>query len=71
MERHLFDLQDEPYVFSTDTTDLRALKEYLPKIKDKDITGAVVAIQDGDYVEIWITMSSRPYAIDSLYTRVY
>jgi hypothetical protein len=69
MERRLFDLQDACYTFTTDSTDLRALQEYLPGVGD--ITGAVVEIRAGDYAEIWITDSARPYELGSAYTRVY
>ena len=69
MERQLFDLQDARYTFTTDSTDLRALQEYLPGVGE--FTGAVVEIRDGDYAEIWVTDSARPYELGSAYTRVY
>ena len=69
MERRLCDLQETRYTFTTDSTDLRALREYLPGVGN--ITGAVVEIRAGDYTEIWVTKSARPYALGSTYTRVF
>ena len=35
-----------------------------------EVTGAVVDTRDGDYTEIWLSYSSRPYTLDAIYTRV-
>ncbi len=65
-QRHLFDLQDARYVFTTDSTDLAALHGYT----DLDISGAVLDIREGDYREIWVTESNRPYELTARYVRV-
>ena len=37
---------------------------------ETDITGAVVVVGDGEYSEVWLTDSSRPYHVNALYWRV-
>ena len=37
--------------------------------KETDITGAVVVVGDGEYLEVWLTNFSRPYHVHALYWR--
>lgn len=36
----------------------------------EDITGALVQVGDGDYSEVWITTSHKPYDIYAMYHRM-
>jgi len=34
------------------------------------VTGALVAAEDGDYAEVWLTENGQPYAVYAEYCRV-
>ena len=57
------DLQGSKYTLLTDSQDLDALCDYYPIIDRDLITGAIVAVEDGDYSEVYITESDKPYEI--------
>jgi hypothetical protein len=63
MSKTLRNLSDEKYTLVLDSQDVSQIARDvgLPAEWISDITGAVVAICDGDYDEIWLTESSKPY----------
>ena len=52
-----------------DSQDIAAVLESIGS-NETDITGAVVQLVDGEYLEVWLTDSSRPYHVNALYWRV-
>ena len=52
-----------------DSQDIAAVLESIGGT-ETDITGAVVVVGDGDYLEVWLTDSNRPYHVNALYWRV-
>lgn len=50
----------------TDSQDIEALLDSLG-CNLLDITGAIVKTAHGDYVDVWLTQSARPYHIESRY----
>ena len=60
-------LQDEKYMLLTDSQDLDDLCEDFPTIDRNEITGALVVIEDCEWIEVWVTESSKPYSINADY----
>ena len=52
-----------------DSQDIAAVLESIGS-NETDITGAVVQLVDGEYLEVWLTDSSRPYHVNALYWRM-
>lgn len=64
----LSELQDDGYTFVQLEADLRQIVEdYAGGI---NITGAVVKIGDGEYEEVWVTESSRPFELSAMYEKL-
>jgi hypothetical protein len=63
------DITGDDYVYVTDSQDLESLHHNLPVCPD-GMTGALVATEDGDYTEVWVTESSRPYSVNAIYERI-
>ena len=61
--------KDPCQMLLVDSQDIQAVCEYfgIPTI---DITGAMVDIEDGEYVNVLMTSSSRPYSVDADYKPV-
>lgn len=59
------------YTYLSDSQHLRALAEHFPRTVPKDATAAYVWVEDGDYRQVWVTDSSRPYEADTRYERVW
>lgn len=60
------EIQGGEFQLLTDSQDLNDLYRYFPVIPD-DFTGAIVSVGDGDYSEVYVTESSRPYSLDAIY----
>ena len=55
---------DDRYMSLSDSQDIDFICEYYGIMKYReDITGAMVIVGEGDYDEVWLTESSRPYSI--------
>lgn len=63
------ELQNDKYYLIQTDFELSDLLEYcgIPQEYRQDITGAIVAIQDGEYTEIWLSESAKYYSLDSVY----
>ena len=58
------DLPDRIYTFITDTQELACICAYLGLNDFADeITGALVAVADGDYASVYLTDSAKPYHV--------
>ena len=65
----LAELQGDGYVFVEKEEDIQAVvSEHLAGIED--VTGMVVNSTCGQYVELWVTNSGRPFENDTSYTRL-
>lgn len=62
----LSEIQDLEY-FCMDQQDVEFICDLFPFLSRDDITGYVANIGDEDYTEIYITESSRPYDLHSIY----
>ena len=58
----------------TDSEDLAAIVEAIPpecwpllNLSPEEVNGALVNVGDGEYSEVWLTGSSRPYHVDAAY----
>jgi len=60
------ELQDSELMLLLDS-EIRYLQDAFMFLQAQDITGALVSIRDGDYKEVYVTESSRPYALTSIY----
>lgn len=67
--RNAGDITGEEYVYVTDSQDLESLHHNIPTCPD-DMTGALVLVANGDYSEVWVTESSRPYSVNAMYERI-
>lgn len=56
-----------PLVFGTNRQDIDFLCEYFPFLPQQDITGILVSIEGGDFIEVYVTESSNPYASHAVY----
>lgn len=67
--KRAIDLQDEKYTLVTDFAEYHqiALDAGLNKSDAFEITGAIVAVGDGEYTEIWLTQASKPWELMSYY----
>ena len=63
------ELTAREYTYITDGQELAPILEYLaiPQDDAANITAAFVVQENGDYSEIWITESSRPWAANAEY----
>lgn len=59
-------LQHARFTLLQDSQDIAALCESIGLNVDR-VSGALVDIDNGDYVEVWVTCYRAPYAIDSVY----
>ena len=57
------------HTYVSDSQDLESLHHNLPVCPD-GMTGAFIAVEDGDYAEVWVTESSRPYSVNAVYERI-
>ena len=64
------ELQNERYTLILDSQDLDSLCEYFPILPREDITGAIVTVVDGEYNEVYLTESSRPYELNADYNPI-
>lgn len=62
----------------TDTDELAAVLDTLPAhcwqhltLSPEEVTGALVNVGDGEYSEVWLTGSSRPYHVDAAYQQAF
>lgn len=62
----LSELQDDFYL-CLDSQDIDFICDYFSFLPHDDITGYVGKIGEGDYVEVYITESSRPYDLQAIY----
>lgn len=60
-------LQDDKYTFLQNSQDINALCDYYPILDRENITGAIVLVEDGEYSEVYITESNRPYELEADY----
>ena len=67
--RYAGDITGEDYMLILDSQDLESLHHSVPTCPD-EMTGALVIVDDGDYVEVWATESSRPYSVNATYERI-
>ena len=63
------EITGEDFVYLSDSQDLESLHHSIPVCPD-GMTGALVRIGDGDYAEVWVTESSRPYSVNAMYERI-
>lgn len=64
------DLNDPKYTINLDSQDIYAIAEHSGIDMHEyghEFTGAIVEIGDGDYNEIWLTSSRKPYDLDAVY----
>lgn len=64
----LFDLQGQQYAFVNFEEDIQAVANDF-SLGD-DITGAVVENNNGEYTEVWVTESPRPFDLSAIYVKV-
>ena len=69
------ELDDSRYALLTGLGDIRDLLSDIYPARtarqlEHDITGALVAAEDGDYAEVWLTECGQPYAAYAEYCRV-
>lgn len=55
------------YAMVSDSQEIQALCENFTFLPADEITGALLNIKDGDYGEVYVTESSRPYSLDAIY----
>lgn len=60
----------EGYTLLTDSQELDILCENLGLTNREDITGALVKMDDGDYLDVLVTESKAPYSILAYYYRI-
>src|SRR3990167_10132171 len=66
--RHLL---SNKYTYVTESQDLEAIIGYFGLTKyAEDITGAIVEINNGEYINAYFTESSQPYNLSSFYAHV-
>jgi predicted hydrocarbon binding protein len=53
--------------FALDSQVINELREYFKVLDLEDITGMVYTLGDGDYSEVYVTESSRPYDLQAIY----
>ncbi len=63
------DITGDEFVYVSDSQDLESLHHSIPALPD-GMTAAFVLIEDGDYAEVWVTESSRPYSVNAIYERI-
>jgi hypothetical protein len=73
--RRADELDDSRYALLTDLGDVRRLLSDIYPARtarelEPTITGALVAAEDGDYTEVWLTECGQPYTIYAEYCRV-
>lgn len=61
------ELEGEEFSLLLNSQDIDDLLAYFPMLEFQNITGALVSIGDGDYGEVYVTESSRPYDLNSIY----
>lgn len=56
-------------------TDNQEIDSVLSTIGKKEliheVTGVIVRVSNGDYRDVWITFSNRPYLANALYEKIY
>lgn len=68
---------DDGYQLMLDSQDIEAVADYISgylsemEYEISDITGVIALVGDGDYDEVWVTESSRPFSVSAVYERVY
>lgn len=67
-ETKLMDL-DLTYDIHTDSQDVKATLDSIG-YDEPDATGLASKQADGDFIEVWVTTSNRPWNLDSLYRRI-
>jgi hypothetical protein len=60
------ELQGNGMILSLDWNDILGVKEYWGLNPD-GMTGIIYRVGDGDYEEVYVTESSRPYSLDAIY----
>lgn len=56
------------YELYTDSQDIESVMEYFGDfINPSILTGIILQVGDGDYTEVYITESSRPYDLGAIY----
>ncbi len=65
--KQLNDLQGNEYIFLQNDGDILDVASEFATDFAEDITGAVVKMGNGEYLEVWLTESSRPYELQAIY----
>ncbi len=65
--KQLNDLQGNEYTFLQNDGDILDIASEFVTEFAEDITGAVVKVGDGEYLEVWLTESSRPFELSAIY----
>ncbi|QDL56432.1 hypothetical protein [Rhodoferax aquaticus] len=67
--RKLSELQGDKYTFVQSVEDIEQVTKIVGAA-DPAVTGAVVQAENGEFLEIWLSESSRPFELAADYTRV-
>ncbi len=65
--KQLNDLQGNEYIFLQNDGDILDVASEFVTDFAEDITGAVVKMGEGEYTEVWLTESSKPYLLSAIY----
>ncbi len=65
--KQLNDLQGNEYIFLQNDGDILDVASEFATDFAEDITGAVVKMGNGEYLEVWLTESSRPFELSAIY----
>lgn len=73
--RRADELDDSRYALLTGSGEVRRLLYDIYPTRtarelEPTVTGALVAAEDGDYAEVWLTECGQPYAVYAEYCRV-
>jgi len=63
----LEELDSPELMLMLDSQDIDSICDNFPMLPSHEITGVVASIKDGDYSQVYVTESSRPYNSDAIY----